>query len=514
MKRYHARKKAVGVSLFPFLAVLICTMGALIVLLVLVVQMARVDASERPPQPPDDAALEKENYQWRLGLLQQERQTLAEDAQRNLAELSHLEQHIRELEKRWKQLVAEATDLKQRVGTGPGDVTATRHELARVQAAITTAKQELDAARRHAAQQPPVYCIVPYDGPNGTHRQPVYLECTQQGIVVQPDGIILRQRDLEGPLGAGNPLDAVLRAVRKYHGELQGTTTSNAYPLLVVRPDGAESYVLARAAMRVWDDEFGYELIDAQKQLQFPPVDPRRAELLRKVVDDARSRQAILVAAMPSRYQQRGSESGYVAAPRSGGEASGRDRTAPRGSRTGGFGRGGDTRYIDGTAAQAHLPDADPESQQSVGGPVHEGVAGGNKKANIGMAADPLAKQRGRNWGLPQANDGGTGIIRPIRVACLEDRLILLPDLGIHEAPDVILINGSMIDEIDTLVGKIWEQVDTWGIAVTGGYWKPILHVDVPRGAEWRFEELKTLLLGSGLEVQRTTREKTSANAR
>ena len=315
MKRYHAQKKAVGVSLFPFLAVLICTMGALIVLLVLVVQMARVDASERPPQPPDDAALEKENYQWRLGLLQQERQTLAEDAQRNLAELSHLEQHIRELEKRWKQLVAEATDLKQRVGTGPGDVTATRNELARVQAAITTAKQELDAARRHAAQQPPVYCIVPYDGPNGTHRQPVYLECTQQGIVVQPDGIILRQRDLEGPLGAGNPLDAVLRAVRKYQGELQGTTTSNAYPLLVVRPDGAESYVLARAAMRVWDDEFGYELIDAQKQLQFPPVDPRRAELLRKVVDDARSRQAILVAAMPSRYQQRGSESGYVAAP-------------------------------------------------------------------------------------------------------------------------------------------------------------------------------------------------------
>ena len=40
-----ARRQNVGVALFPFLAVLICTMGALIVLLVLLVQQARVDAS-------------------------------------------------------------------------------------------------------------------------------------------------------------------------------------------------------------------------------------------------------------------------------------------------------------------------------------------------------------------------------------------------------------------------------------------------------------------------------------
>ena len=44
MSRKTARQQ-VGVALFPFLAVLICTMGALIVLLVLLVQQARVDAS-------------------------------------------------------------------------------------------------------------------------------------------------------------------------------------------------------------------------------------------------------------------------------------------------------------------------------------------------------------------------------------------------------------------------------------------------------------------------------------
>ena len=38
-------KKPLAISLFPFLAVLICTMGSLIVLLVLVLQQSRVQAS-------------------------------------------------------------------------------------------------------------------------------------------------------------------------------------------------------------------------------------------------------------------------------------------------------------------------------------------------------------------------------------------------------------------------------------------------------------------------------------
>ena len=40
MIRRRFRKQAVTMALFPFLAVLVCTMGALIVLLVMVVQQA------------------------------------------------------------------------------------------------------------------------------------------------------------------------------------------------------------------------------------------------------------------------------------------------------------------------------------------------------------------------------------------------------------------------------------------------------------------------------------------
>ena len=70
MKRFRTQKTAVGVSLFPFLAVLICTMGALIVLLVLVVQMAHVEGAEVAQEEllvqPDALQTAKEDYQWRV----------------------------------------------------------------------------------------------------------------------------------------------------------------------------------------------------------------------------------------------------------------------------------------------------------------------------------------------------------------------------------------------------------------------------------------------------------------
>jgi hypothetical protein len=45
--------------------------------------------------------------------------------------------------------------------------------------------------------------------------------------------------------------------------------------------------------------------------------------------------------------------------------------------------------------------------------------------------------------------------------------------------------------------------MDRWGLAVLGGYWKPILTVEVRPGGEQRFAELQLLMQGSGIEVER-----------
>ena len=130
----------VGMNLFPFLAVLICTMGSLIVLLVVMVQQARVRAAVEPPttatesSPISQADLEAklsqrqeqlklaeqkrqeiEDLKWRTSLMKNSyEQTVEQLAEQRLA-LSHLESHTRELSEAASRLQEEA-DMIQQVG--------------------------------------------------------------------------------------------------------------------------------------------------------------------------------------------------------------------------------------------------------------------------------------------------------------------------------------------------------------------------------------------------------------
>ena len=89
MRRAVFRRSATGMALFPFLAVLICTMGSLIVLLVLVLQQSRVQASvatattrgtattpaaepavdAEAAQRAEELARAKEDHEWRREML-------------------------------------------------------------------------------------------------------------------------------------------------------------------------------------------------------------------------------------------------------------------------------------------------------------------------------------------------------------------------------------------------------------------------------------------------------------
>jgi hypothetical protein len=446
----------------------------------------------------------KEEFEWRREVLEQQRDEVREQMARKRLELSHLEEHIRELERRWRELQEAAADLQRRIQGQDAGQEASRAELERLQQEVRAAQEALDAAKNKVAQRPTSYAIVPYDGPNGTRRRPIYIECTAQGVILQPEGIVLGVKDFDGPMGPGNPLDAALRGMREYYAQT-GLLGSNGepYPLLIVRPGGVEAYAAARSAMRTWDDEFGYELVDESMQLQYPEPDPALSELLRKVVADARSRQEILAAAMPSSFG-RTEDVGFVASPTTGGFVPKADAGGPQGGpRTGGFGRGGDRRFADGQSIGSAAGETSPTTQPVPEGTPEKGSVDGTPEAKIGTGVSPMAKTRGRNWGLPQHTANATGVVRPLRIACLPDRLIILPDRGEARAPEIVFVEGGMSDEIDSLISKIWSRVEEWGIAVAGGYWKPVLNVYVAQGADARFDELRVLLDGSGLEVRR-----------
>ena len=69
----------------------------------------------------------------------------------------------------------------------------------------------MDDARRRS-RRAATYSVVPYEGPNSTHRRPVYIECRENSMVLQPEGVELTPADFVGMLGPGNPLASALRA--------------------------------------------------------------------------------------------------------------------------------------------------------------------------------------------------------------------------------------------------------------------------------------------------------------
>ena len=120
-------------------------------------------------------------------------------------------------------------------------------------------------------------------------------------------------------------------------------------------------------------------------------------------------------------------------------------------------------------------------------------------------SAAPVASRRGRGWAWSQGPRAQTPVGRSIRMQCLQDRWIILPDSGKANDPAAIVITFDISPQqrAEKLAKVVAERVDSWGLALTGGYWKPTLLVDVGPDAEWPFNQLQQLLEASGLEVQR-----------
>ena len=299
-----------ALPLFPFLAVSMCMAGALATLVYgydrlgqqRTIEAARFNANQ---SQVDDAVAERETLDWRITQLQQSRDKTQEQLAEKQAELSHVEDHLRRLRQQAEQLRLAAEEFQQKGGMRSQQSENTKAELERLRRAIAAAERELQQKDRAQRDRPVTYSVVPYVGPNQTKRRPIYIECRNDAVVIQPEGIALSDRDFEPPLGPGNPLAASIRAYSE-HLALAGFTgeTTRPYPMLLVRPDGIVAYYAARAALESWGTEFGYELVGADWKLDFPEPDGRLATKLEQVVADARLRQEALAKAAPRQFKR------------------------------------------------------------------------------------------------------------------------------------------------------------------------------------------------------------------
>ena len=536
MRRRAKTRHSTEPSLFPFLAVLICMLGALVVLLVLVVQQARVHASvlndaqlaeaesenDIPAYDgPTEVEIDAEHSQWRVGVLREQRDDVLREFEKRRAMLTHLEGHIRELQDRAKALEAEL-DAVGNESIPTQSLESKEAQLAGLRRAIASSAQKLAQLKTERSGKP-AFAILPFGKGNGTRRRPIYLECVEEGIVIQPEGILLPNEDFDGALGPGNPLDAALRATREFWRKTDPIGAANAYPLLVVRPKGTVSYSLGRSAIAAWDDEFGYELVSGEMELAFPEKNDELEVIVRRAIEDARQRQKVLQRAMPAHPRGGGfvvSRNGGLV-PIHGGSRS--PRSKPR---TGaGDGDGGDG-VGRGRASQqygARQQEATKTSQESGGGKENskeggrrdgtassgatngKGTPGQGKpgQGQSGRGGDPLAGARGANWALPGGGPRGTAYTNPIRIAVTPEAIVLLPNNRQREVDRIFAVGGNLTKTVDQLVVAIHQRIDSWGLAPSGGYWQPELRLDVSSNAEELTQHLETLLQGSGLTLRR-----------
>ncbi len=549
------RNQQYAVSLFPFLAVLVCTLGVLIVMLVMAVRAADVESQQRHEevaQQQQQQAQQLKAAQERRELTEFEsesilsvRSDLTQRLQVAKSDRSYLEQQIKDTNRQAEDLlkaianldaVMKANATKASQDQSPTDAD---ERIVHLKSQIEATQQSLKQLREDQSfQTQPDYAIVPFTGSGGTVRQPIFVECVRDGIVLQPYGLKLNRSDFTQPLTIGNMLDSALLTVREYwqkHG--LSDDDSKPYPLLVVRPDGAQSYGLARRAMKSWDDEFGYELVDSGTKLRFGQLDLQLKSEIEAAIETAKRRQQRFARQRQMNYDDQwkstlqmarglrpsnsgGFESAATGQPAhellAGGEFETDHRRQRQSNTEEPYSRASydtpqtDSEFrnqhhgqhaIENEASASNANSAQANSANAMTGVSGGEVADANQQSNLaaGNWASSLSNSRGSNWALPAQTTGARAYVRPIRLICEADEIKILSQ---NKITATVPLHKQTVASIDPLVSEIWKTIEAWGVAGRQAYWKPELRFSVAPGAERRFQELRALLDDSGLLVE------------
>jgi hypothetical protein len=301
------RRRKLEVSTFPFLAVLLCAMGSLILVLLAMDRKAKLAARAKAEMAArkvaEDAELlaaarraewerardeqraawqrkrdelhsrveaDKQNLEGQMAAL---RARLADSASQLRAELDGVAELERKAESEKGKIGGAARALAEKrsaVEHARAESAAQQKALEKMTADLALLENtlaDLKAARERERQ---TYSVVPYRGKHGESRRPLYIECAANSIIFHPDKVRLSPNRVE-ELRA-----EVIRRVGQQKEIIQtsgGEPDPVPYLMLLVRPDGVPAYYQFQAALRGMEVRYGYEFIDADWLLDFPAED-------------------------------------------------------------------------------------------------------------------------------------------------------------------------------------------------------------------------------------------------
>ncbi len=392
---HRVRSSEEAFSLFPFLAVLLCTMGTLAMIFVLVAQNSsneatiekEEDAANAPqfdpqlgkvdgvpsgaiidaeslksvlnddltPSTPataeedayaraltrvgalslDEITSEQESLEWFLEELRNVRERTSQSLEEDRARLADVEAALARLRSesevaRRKYEALTASNESDKVE----DNDELQKQISELDVEIERLQEEALSLREKNANLKRSYAIVPYQGKKGTFRRPIFVECNERGVFIQPEEIRFDDRDFLLARYPGNPFDSALRAVSQHYLATGGQKTVDGdviepYPLIVVRPGGAEYFYPAIAALASWGDVYGYEFVEDDQKIVYPDVDPTLKELATRQADFARARLSAQLTQILAAAQIRNA---YGAGDRSSSSAQGSELSSRLGS--------------------------------------------------------------------------------------------------------------------------------------------------------------------------------------
>jgi hypothetical protein len=296
------------VSTFPFLAVLLCAMGSLILLLLVLDRRAKAvgrakaeEAARAARMERDDtarAAAEAAAQRVAERAAERERQRLGvheelvrakDDLDGQLRAVDERQadaaRGVQSHRNRWRKMLEilgnqreELAKAEREAAAGQGTAReaeqlseSARKEVARLSAQLRGLElvlDELKAARKREAQ---TYSLLPYRGRRGDGRRPIYVECTGNGLLFHPDRRTLSR--IASYAEICGEVDLRVEWQRKRVLASGGQPDKRPYLLMLVRPDGIPSYYTAVAALQGREVDFGYEFVDADWVLDFPEDD-------------------------------------------------------------------------------------------------------------------------------------------------------------------------------------------------------------------------------------------------
>jgi hypothetical protein len=510
----RSRESATGFSLFPFLAVLLCTMGALIMLLVLIARNVQeqntvLAAAELPADNTEERLqtlqIETEDAEWLADELLKSKKIAEDKLAEERAKLATVEKETQKIRDELARLETIVKELDANTTATPQQRDELKRLLAQKNALREQTENELRKLQEELEKNAKSYAIIPHRGAGGTNRRPIYIECTKDKVIIQPEGIVLEGFDFAAPDRPDNPVDAAVRAIRQYYGENgllpQGT---EPYPLFIVRPSGVEVYDAVRACLGTWVNESGYELVDEDWNVEYPPSNAAIKERVEKQVEVSRQRIGGYIAAMEMQRRQAERQQFRV-------DSKGSVQPLPT---------PGGQRYRMPNTIEPSAPSPPYTSQQpqrtddtislDVPDPPQKNLAASPREAQPSQPQQPQQPpvitspnaSRGENWALKGARRNAMAVSRSIKIQIEPDRLVLVQQPGLMFA-QVIPIGNSVALAIDNLVEAVNEFTESWETAGENSYWKPTLKVKVLPGGEERFNDFQLLLRGSGLVVEK-----------